>query len=118
MAKGVCVAKGGMCGKGGACVAKGGVRGEGGHVWQMGHAWQRGCVWHTPPSRTPRDTVGQCAAGTHPTGIHTCSFCGFSKTIHESSRNINEQSSWQVQIVYRQEIDHLVSKLFPVCCCI
>ena len=44
------------------------------------------------------------------------SFCGFSKTIHESSRNINEQSSWQVQIVYRQEINQVISSLLQCFC--
>ena len=52
MAGGMC--GGGACGGGGACVA-----GE--------HA----C--HTCPP-TPRDTVGQCAGGTHPTGMHSCLF--------------------------------------------
>ena len=65
----------------------GGVHG-GGHAWQGvlmagGHAWgacvARGacmaggaCMPHIPPPRTPRDTVGQCAGGTHPTGMHSC----------------------------------------------
>ena len=37
----------------GACMVKGG------HVWYA----------HTPPLR---DTAGQCAGGTHPTGMHSC----------------------------------------------
>ena len=59
-------------------MVKGGMRGEGGCAWQRGHAWQRRVfmargVCATPPlPGTPRDTVGQCAAGTHPTGMHTC----------------------------------------------
>ena len=63
----------------GVCMARS-VRG-GGHVWQggihgRGHAWQEacmagGCACHACP-RTPRDTVGQCAGGTHPTGMHSC----------------------------------------------
>ena len=87
-----------------ACVPDGGVRGGGhacpggggGHAWQGacmpwggmhtwgGHAWQGGMrgrgVWqgmrgmHAPPPPTPRDTVDQCAAGTHPTGMHSCSY--------------------------------------------
>ena len=64
----------------GACVV-GGVR-SGGHVWPGGvHGWGvRGCggglcgwgacVVCAP--RIPRDTVGQCAGGTHPTGMHSC----------------------------------------------
>ena len=66
----------GVCVVGGACVA-------GGHVWWgvcmaggmhgRGHAWQRGMhATHAPPPQTLRDTVGQCAGGTHPTGIHSC----------------------------------------------
>ena len=53
--RGACM--GGMCGRG-ACVA-------GGHAW-----W--GCMhaMHVPP--TPRDMVGQCAGGMHPTGMHSC----------------------------------------------
>ena len=50
--KGVCVVKGGMHGEGGACVTKGGMRGM-----------------HVPPLR---DTAGQCAGSTHPTGMHSC----------------------------------------------
>ena len=70
--------KGGMCGKGGACMVKGGMHGEGGvcvakgsmHGKVGGHAWQRGvCVAKGGP---PRDTAGQCAGGTHPTGMHSC----------------------------------------------
>ena len=61
---GACVAKGGVHDEGGACVVKGGMLGEGGHVWRRGGV--RGM--HTPP----RDTAGHCAAGTHPTGMHSC----------------------------------------------
>ena len=51
MVKGACVVKGGMCGEGG-------VHGEGG---------MRGM------HPLLRDTGGQCAGGTHPTGMHSCS---------------------------------------------
>ena len=55
----------GVCMAGGVCVV-------GGCAWQGGmHAT------HTPPP-TLRDTVGQCAGGTHPTGMHSC-FKGFFK---------------------------------------
>ena len=47
--------KGGVCGKGG------GMRGEGGSAWYA----------RPPPLR---DTAGQCAGGTHPTGMYSCSF--------------------------------------------
>ena len=50
---------GGMHGKG-ACVAAGVC------------AWQGACMPCTAPNWTLRDTVGQCAAGTHPTGMHSC----------------------------------------------
>ena len=34
------------------------------------------CVPCTPPPPpTLRDTVGQCADGTHSTGMHSCIFC-------------------------------------------
>ena len=63
--RGACVAGGmhgwvgGVCGRG-ACMV-------GGQVWQGGmHAT------HVPPPPTLRDTVGQCAAGMHPTGMHSC----------------------------------------------
>ena len=42
----------------------------GGHAWQ-GHAWQGG-VCGTYASLMQRDMVGQCAGGTHPTGMHSC----------------------------------------------
>ena len=63
-----------MCGEGGACVAKGGVSAEGGlrGVHGRGHAWWVH-AWHAHPlHRIPRDMVGQCAGGTHPTGMHSC----------------------------------------------
>ena len=41
----------------------GGMHGRGACVVGGGHA----C--HAPP--TPRDVVGQCAGGTHPTGMHS-----------------------------------------------
>ena len=43
--------KGGMCGKEGVWMAKGGA-------------------WYAHPPL--RDTAGQCAGGTHPTGMHSC----------------------------------------------
>ena len=54
---------GGMCGRGAYVV---GVCMAGGHVWQGV------CMPRTPPPPTLRDTVGQCADGTHPTGMHSC----------------------------------------------
>ena len=81
---GACMA-GGVDGRG-ACVAGG--HACRGHAWQGvwmagGHVWQGGmhggacvargaCMPHIPPPQTPRDTVGQCAGGTHPTGMHSC----------------------------------------------
>ena len=65
--------QGGMCGKG-ACMA-GAVCGRGGGVARgcmAGGAWQGACMPHMPPPQTLRDTVGQCAGGTHPTGMHSC----------------------------------------------
>ena len=99
---GACVAGGhvwqeGMYGRG-ACMVEGhawaGGMCGGGHAWQGGHAWWGACVvgghaWqggmhgkgaclaggvhamHTSPW-TLRETVGQCAGGTHPTGMHSC----------------------------------------------
>ena len=55
----------GGCAWQGACVA-GGVHGRGACVAGGMHAMPP-----TPP-RTLRDTVGQCAGGTHPTGMHSC----------------------------------------------
>ena len=51
-----------------ACVT-GGMWAEGCVVGGM-HAWW-GCVYATHPPSTLRDTVGQCAGGTHPTGMHS-----------------------------------------------
>ena len=64
---------------GGVCVA-------GGHAWQKGdvhgnrgHAWRRvgACVAKLEACMVCmhpllRDTAGQCAGGTHPTGMHSC----------------------------------------------
>ena len=64
----------------------GGVCG-GGHAWWGGVHGREACVvggvhgggacmaggmhrMHTPP--TVRDTVGQCAGGAHPAGMHSC----------------------------------------------
>ena len=47
----------------GACVV--------GRCMAGGRAWLGGCVVCTPPC-IPRDTVGQFAGGTHPTGMHSC----------------------------------------------
>ena len=41
---------------------------DGGYAWWE-CAWQGACMPHTP---TLRDTVGQCAGGTHPTVMHSC----------------------------------------------
>ena len=57
---GACVAKGG------ACMAKGGMHGKGGGMRGKGGG-MRGM--HAP---LLRDTAGQCAGGTHPTGMHSC----------------------------------------------
>ena len=62
-----------------------------GCTWQgdmhgRGHSWQEACmaggvhdggggvhvVWHTCLPPILRDTVGQCADSTHPTGMHSC----------------------------------------------
>ena len=56
--------EGGMRGEGEACVEKGVCVAKRACMAKGRH------VCHTP--RTPRDTVGQCAAGTHPTGMHFC----------------------------------------------
>ena len=58
MAKGVCMVKGGCAWWGGGMHGEEGMHGEGGHVW-----------YACPP---PRDAAGQCAGGTHPTGMHSC----------------------------------------------
>ena len=74
-------ALGGMCGGGHvwqrACMV-GGMHGRGacmvggvGGMCGRGHA----CMPCThPPLPTPRDTVGQCAGGKHPIGMHACFF--------------------------------------------
>ena len=51
----------------GVCVAKVG------HVWQGGGMYgKRGRhAWYACPPLL-RDTAGQCAGGTHPTGMHSC----------------------------------------------
>ena len=61
---------GGVCGRGCAwqeAFMTGGVHGRG-HAWQRGwgHAWQGGMCDGGIQS------VGQCAGGTHPTGMHSC----------------------------------------------
>ena len=56
--KGACVGRGHMWQRGGACMAKGAC------VVKVGvHGI------HAPPLR---NTAGQCAGGTHPTGMHSC----------------------------------------------
>ena len=35
------------------------------------------CGTHAPPPPILRDTVGQCADSTHPTGIHFCVLYNF-----------------------------------------
>ena len=70
---GVCMA--GLCSwhGGGHAWCGGGMHGRGVHGG--GYAWWGACMaggmhaTHTP--RTLRDTVGQCAGGTHPTGMHS-----------------------------------------------
>ena len=77
----------GACMTGGVCMA-GGVRGgeacmAGGHAWQGGMHGKGACVsggmhaMHAP--WTPRDMVGQCTGGTHPTGMHSCILWSFNK---------------------------------------
>ena len=77
---GACVASGryawwGACMAGGCTWRVGGawpgdMCGEGGMHGEGGHAWQRGMRgMHVP---LLRDTAGQCAGGTHPTGMHSC----------------------------------------------
>ena len=62
-----------------ACVKNsvhgGGRAWPGARVLPGGRAWPGGCMACTPPRLIPRDTVGQWAGGTHPTGMHSCSFC-------------------------------------------
>ena len=60
------------------CVWRGGMHSRGSMCGQEGgHAWQGACMGrgvhatHAPP-QTLRDMVGQCAGGTHPTGMHSC----------------------------------------------
>ena len=56
----------------GACMAEAVV--AGGHTWQGGMCGQGGMhSTHAPPP-TLRDTVSECAGGTHPTGMHSCLF--------------------------------------------
>ena len=64
---GMCVAKGVCVAKGGICVVKGGC------AWQRGVCVVKGGMCATHPSEHHEDTVGQCAVGTHPTGMHSCS---------------------------------------------
>ena len=52
--------KSGVCVVEGACMVKGGMHGKRGEV----------CVVCTP--LLLQDTAGQCAGGTHPTGMHSC----------------------------------------------
>ena len=53
----------------------GGVRGGG--TWQgacvAGGVHGGGRAWQGDDTTRLRDTVGQCAGGTHPTGMHSCS---------------------------------------------
>ena len=67
-----CAWQGGMCGRGHAWLGGGGgVCGRGACMFG-GQVWQGGMhATHVPPP-TLRDTVGQCAAGMHPTGMHSC----------------------------------------------
>ena len=76
MAGGACMAVG-VHGWG-ACVAGGAWLWWGGLVWLGGVHGGGACVaggrtWYArPPPRIPRDTVGQCAGGMHPTGMLSC----------------------------------------------
>ena len=62
--------RGGMCGRG-ACMV-GGVCGRGWACMAGGACVVGGVHAMHAPSHTLRDTVGQCAGGTHPTGMHSC----------------------------------------------
>ena len=76
--QGVCMAgahvwQGGMCGKGACmvgavCVAGGVCVARGVH----GRGCMAGGMHATHAPQTLRDMVGQCAGGTHPTGMHSC----------------------------------------------
>ena len=63
---GVHTSGGGVCASGGCVCFPGGVHASRGCV-SGGHACNT-----PPPSLIPRDTVGQWAGGTHPTGMHSC----------------------------------------------
>ena len=62
--------EGGMRGKGGACVVKGVCVAKGGMHGKRGG--KGGHVWYAHPPALLRDTAGQCAGGTYPTGMHSC----------------------------------------------
>ena len=58
--------------KGGCAWQRGGMHGKGGHAWQRGVCVAKGRhAWYARPPL--RDTAGQCAGGTHPTGMYSCS---------------------------------------------
>ena len=97
--------------------ARQGVCGRGAHVWWGGMCSRGACMvggvymvggvhathtpTHTPP--TPRDTVGHCAGGTHPTGMHSCLFI-YSKYL-EFKKNIYRNIILS-NTVYRRKIVH------------
>ena len=78
--RGACMAGGhawqGACVAGGQC-GRGDVHGRVGGACMVGGVWQGVCMPHMPPP-TLRDMVGQCAGGTHPTGMYSCFIIFFS----------------------------------------
>ena len=97
-----CAWQGGMCGGGhawwwGAYMVVGGMHGRGMHgggECMTGGMHGRGHTCHAHHPLTLRDTVGQCAGGTHPTGMHSCHLfiqpkmrvcCGISIVLPETS---------------------------------
>ena len=67
--RGACVVGGmhgrGACMAGGACMVRGACVVSGGCAWPGGHVWSEGGM-------RDEDMAGQCAGGTHPTGMHSC----------------------------------------------
>ena len=112
----VCPQGGGcVCGRRACMVGGMPGGGYGGHVWRGacmvgvgacgGHAWQgtcmargmcgRGgmhgkghvCATHAPcHTRPPAPTCGQCADGTHPTGMHSCLCCLFFNKVRNENQ--------------------------------
>ena len=51
------------------------------------------CVWYARPSL--RDTAGQCAGGTHPTGMHSC-------VKEHLPTNINKYVNKYIELFFKQ----------------